>query len=73
MCLNQITVIDHLFPSNLLPDDHIISYGVKSAVGAFRKLCPGALTSAFGAKADVVNSMIGAERTATACSPIERL
>jgi hypothetical protein len=56
-----------------LPDDHIISYGVKSAVGAFRKLCPGALTSAFGAKADVVNSMIGAERTATACSPIERL
>src|SRR5712664_3327148 len=33
VCLNQNTAIDHLFPSNLLPDDHVISYGAKSAVG----------------------------------------
>ena len=30
VCLNQNTAIDHL----LLPDDRIISYGAKSAVGA---------------------------------------
>ena len=38
-----------------------------------RKFCPVALMSAFGAKADLLNSMIGAECSATACSLNERL
>ena len=46
VCLNQNTAIDHLFPSNLLPDDDIISYGAKSAVGTFRTYGTGLMMSA---------------------------